>query len=320
MPLRLRISFTVFLGCLMLAAGVTPAPAGAVTPGKFYVVGTGPAGPEHATVRALEVIKAADFILCHPTMKKRFQAQLKGKPILADPWKGMFDYKGKPWQKLSDMNPEEKRAFQKERIRIREEIVRQIKEKLAQGKTVALLDSGDPCLFGPSHWFIEGFDPQQVEIIPGMGAFTAAMAALKKSSIPAYDTRFVMQTSPYFLQGKQKQGEEVVKDLAKYPTTMVFYMGIKELNHLIPTLKKSHPGDLPAAVVYNAGYPDKEKVVKGTLDTILDKVAGEKEPWMGLIIVGRCLEGKPYRTRIENLVGYQDLKKVKKSGNPPSKP
>lgn len=320
MPLRFRISFPILLGLFLLAAGVPSAFPGSLTPGTFYVVGTGPAGPEHATVRALEVIKGADFILCHDTMKQRFQAQLKGKPILADPWKGMFDYKGKPWQKLSDLKPEEKRAFQKERIKIREDIVRRIKEKLAQGKTVALLDSGDPCLFGPSHWFIEGFEPQQVEIVPGMGAFTAAMAALKKSSIPAYDTRFVMQTSPFFLQGKNDRGADVVKDLAKYPTTMVFYMGIKDLNHLIPTLQKSHPGDLPVAVVYNAGYPDKEKVVKGTLDNILDKVAGEKEPWMGLIIVGRCLEGKPYRSRIENLVGYQDEKKVSKTGSPPPKP
>jgi precorrin-4 methylase len=317
MSLRLRISFTVLLGLSMLAVGVTPALPKALTAGTFYVVGTGPAGPEHATLRALEVIKGADFIVCHKTMQQRFQAQLQGRPILADPWKGMFDYKGKHWDELPKMKPEEKRAFQEERIKIRDEIVRQIKEKLAQGKTVALLDSGDPCLFGPSHWFIEGFDPQQVEIIPGVGAFTAAMAALKKSSIPAYDTRFVMQTSPYFLTGG---GEEVFKDLSKHPTTMVFYMGIKKLNQLVPLLQKSYPGDLPVAVVYNAGYPDKEKVVKGTLDTILSKVAGEKEPWMGLIIVGRCLEGKPYRGRLENLAGYLEIKKAKKPGSPPPKP
>ncbi|MFZ5451189.1 MAG: SAM-dependent methyltransferase [Thermodesulfobacteriota bacterium] len=319
MTLRLRIKVAVLCGLLTLATVAPSAFPGAVTPGTFYVVGTGPAGPELATARALEVIKGADFILCDPTIEKYFQEQLKGKPIMADPWKGMFDYKGKPWQKLSDMNPEEKRAFQKERIKIREDLVRQIKEKLAQGKTVALLDSGDPCLFGPSHWFIEGFAPQQVEIIPGVGAFSAAMAALKKSSIPAYDTRFVMQTSPYFFQGRNKQDQDVVKNLAKYPTTMVFYMGVKELNHLVPLLQKSHPGDLPAAVVYYAGYPDKEKVVKGTLDTILDQVAQEKEPWMGLIIVGRCLEGKPYRSRVENLVGYQE-KKPAKTGSQAPKP
>jgi precorrin-4 methylase len=314
---RLRLSFTVLLGLSMLVAGVIPAHSGSLTAGTFYVVGTGPAGPELATVRALEVIKGADFILCDDNMKQRFPDQLKGKPILGDPWKGLWDYKGKPWKELPTMSPKEQKAFQEGRIKIREELVRQIKEKLAQGKTVALLDSGDPCLFGPSHWFIEGFDPHQVEIIPGVGAFTAAMAALKKSSIPAYDTRFVMQTSPYFLTGA---GKEIFHNLSKYPATMVFYMGVKELSRLVPLLRKSYPSDLPIAVVYNAGFPDKEKVVKGTLDTILTQVAGEKEPWNGLIIVGRCLEGKPYRSRVENLVGYQDVKKANKPGSLPQKP
>ncbi|AEB09456.1 SAM-dependent methyltransferase [Desulfobacca acetoxidans] len=317
MQLRFRLSFTVLLGCLMLLVGAISAHSGSIKPGTFYVVGVGPAGPEHTTLRALEVIKGVDYILCEDKMVERFKPYVKDKPVLADPWKGMWDYKGKPWEELPKMKLEEKRAFQEERIRIREEIVRQIKEKLAQGKTVALLDSGDPCLFGPSHWFSEGFEPQQVEIIPGVGAFTAAMAALKKSSIPAYDTRFVMQTSPYFFTGS---GKEMLGELAKYPISMVFYMGIRELPNLVPLLRQSHPGDLPIAVVYNAGYPDKEKVVKGTLDTILEQVAGEKEKWMGLIIVGRCLEGKPYRTRVENLVGYQDVKKSKQSDSTVPKP
>jgi precorrin-4 methylase len=317
MSARLRISFTVLLGLFMLAVGVTPALPKALTAGTFYVVGTGPAGPELATVRALEVIQGEDFILCSDGMKKRFQAQLKGKPILADPWKGMFDYKGKRWDELPKLSPEDKRAFLKERLRIREDLVRQIKEKLAQGKTVALLDSGDPCVFGPSHWFIEGFEPQQVEIIPGVGAFSASMAALKKSSIPAYDTQFVMQTSPHFLTAN---GKELFDKLNKNPATLVFYMGIKELNRLVPMLKKAYSGDLPIAVVYYAGYPDKEKVVKGNLDTILNKITAEKEQFMGMIIVGRCLEGKPYRGRLENLGSFLQGKVVSKTGYEPKKP
>jgi hypothetical protein len=40
---------------------------------------------------------------------------------------------------------------------------------LAQGKNVGLLDLGNPCLFGPSHWHVEYFDPEDLVIIPGMG-------------------------------------------------------------------------------------------------------------------------------------------------------
>lgn len=303
MPLRLYQSLAVVIWVLLLVVGVTPARPGTLTPGTFYAVGTGPAGPEHATQRAMEVIKEADYILCDDDMKKRFPIQLHEKQILADPWKGMWSYKGKPWKELK---PEEKRAYQEELVKIREDIIRQIKEKLIQGKTVALLDSGDPCLFGPSHWFLEGFAPQQVEIIPGVGAFTASMAALKKSSLPAHEARFVMQTSPLFLTENPAKAEKVVKDLAQHPVTMVFYMGMEELDSLISMLEKFHPGELPIAVVYNAGYPEKEKVLQGTLDNILDKTAGAKKERLAMVIVGRCLEGQPLRSAAERLNRGED--------------
>jgi precorrin-4 methylase len=280
--------------------------------GKFYIIGTGPAGPEHATLKALDCLKAADVVLCSEEIGKRFQTYLEGKTILCDPWKGMFDYKGTPWRELVKLRPEDKKAFQEERIRIRENIIKQIKTEMAQGKRVALLDEGDPCLFGPSHWFREGFADHQVEIIPGMGAFSAAMAALKKSSIPAYDTRFVLQSSPFFLRSE----DPAVREVLRQPATLVFYMGLPELPQMVEVLKKYQPADLPIAVVYFAGFPEKEKVVKGTLANILEKISQEKEKWLAMIIVGRCLEGKPYRARVENLVGYQDVKKNIKPGSP----
>jgi precorrin-4 methylase len=299
---RLAVLLLFCCGLLLLAALQAQA---ALKPGTFYVVGTGPAGPEHATLRALEVMQQADFILTDAKTAARFAQYLQGKTILADPWEGMWDYKGKPWREIPSLGKEEVKAFKAARIKRRDDLVAQVKAKLAQGQTVALLDNGDPCLFGPSHWYIEGFDPQQVEIIPGVGAFSAAMAALKKSSLPAYDTRFVLQTSPFFFWGKQRQ-DDLARELAKYPTTMVFFMGLEEMQPLVAMLQKHYPADLPIAVVYHAGFPDREKVVKGTIADILSKIAAEKEQWLGMIIVGRALEGKPYRSRVEPLAGYDD--------------
>lgn len=93
-------------------------------------------------------------------------------------------------------------------------------------------------------------------IIPAVGAFSAAMAILKKSSIPAYNTRFVIQTPPFFLFKEPKE-DEILKDLLKYPTTMVFYMALESLDELTSRLKKYYPSDLPVAIVYYAGYPDR---------------------------------------------------------------
>jgi precorrin-4 methylase len=236
-------------------------------------------------------------------MQQRFDSYLKGKRILCDPWKHMFHYHGKS---LGELNQTELKEWRKERIRIREDIVKKIKDEMAEGKTVAILDSGDPCTFGPAHWFIEGFSEDQVEIIPGLGCYNAAIAALKKSMIPAYDNRFVMLTWPPFLFGlKGEDGEildeGIVRELSKYPTTMVFYMSVGKMDKLVNLLNKYYPPDLPIAVIYYAGYAGKEVVVKGTLTTILDKIEGKKQTWLGLIVVGRCLEGMPYRTCIETI-------------------
>ena len=253
--------------------------------GKFYVIGTGPAGPEHATYKAIECIKEADVVFCSDDMSERFSTYLKGKTLPGNPWRGDFKYK---WKDLEKLGTKEKKAYQEERIRFWDETVVKIRDEMAKGKNVAILDSGDPCVFGPSHRIIEGFELDEVEIIPGLGCFQAAMAALKKSSIPAYDTRFVMLTAPFFLLGRP-ENEDILRDLSKYPITMAFYMALKHADSLIARLKKYYAPDLPVAVVYNAGYPEKEKVVRGTLDTILRDIESGKENWMGMIIVGRCL-------------------------------
>jgi uroporphyrin-III C-methyltransferase len=100
----------------------------------------------------------------------------------------------------------------------------------------------------------------------------------------------VVQTAPFSFYGKTDR-DDLAQALSHFSGTLVFYMGMSEIDNLVSTLKKYNPGDLPVAVVYYAGYPQKEKVVKGTLDNILAKIAPEKEKWMGMIIVGRAITG-----------------------------
>lgn len=269
--------------------------------GKLFVIGTGPGGPDQTTLEALRCIEMADIILCPEETKKHFASYIDKKPVFCNPWKGLFDYKGKPWRELVHSDPSLIESFKKERIRIREEIVGYVKEKMANGKNVALLENGDPCLFGPSHWFIEGFEVDEVDILPGVGTFSAAMAALKKSSIPAYDTRFVLQTSPLFLT-ENDQDNDIFGDLSRCPATMVFYMALWNLENLIKRLTDHYPENLPVAVIYHLGHDEKQNIVQGTLKNITEKVQGIKEDFAGLIIVGKCLEGAGYRSKTENLV------------------
>ena len=55
-------------------------------------------------------------------------------------------------------------------------------------------------------------------------------------------------------------------------------------------VKKYYASDMPIAIVYYAGYPDKEKVLKSCLENILQDVEKMDEKWLGLFILGKCVK------------------------------
>jgi precorrin-4 methylase len=52
-------------------------------------------------------------------------------------------------------------------------------------------------------------------------------------------------------------------------------------------------------VVFWAGYPDRQRVVRGTIADMADTLSKDKENFMGLLFIGRFLEGKPYEAAIK---------------------
>ncbi|MBD3414896.1 MAG: hypothetical protein GF421_10755 [Candidatus Aminicenantes bacterium] len=263
--------------------------------GQLFVIGTGPAGPLMSTVQALETMKKMDFIAASNEHAELFKDYIKNKTILFDPWKGLFDYKGKNLHRLAK---EEMGKFRIERFRIREKRIDEIKRLLEKGKDVGLLDNGNPCLFGPSQMYSEQFDSQDVVIIPGMSSDAAAMAVLGKSVIPAFDARMVVQSSPMLMLGPGMQDLQILKDLSKYQPNLVLYMALGNPERLFSVLGKIFPEDMPCAVIFWAGYPEKQKVVRGTIADMGDKLMDEKEKYMGLLFIGDFLEGKPYESAL----------------------
>jgi precorrin-4 methylase len=189
--------------------------------------------------------------------------------------------------------------FRAERFYLRDKRVDEIKKLLDQGIDVGLLDNGNPCLFGPSQMFSEQFDPQDVVIIPGMSSDAAAMAVLGKSLIPAFDARMVVQSSPMLMLGPGMRDFQILKDLSKYQPNLVLYMALGNPERLFSVLGEIFPEDRPCAVVFWAGYSEKQKVVRGTIADMGDKLMNEKERYMGLLFIGDFLEGKPYESALK---------------------
>jgi precorrin-4 methylase len=279
-----RRSSALFVSISLIFALTAPWMVMAGEKGKLYVVGMGPAGPDLTAPRALAIVEKADVLLCSPRLPQRFAAfstAIDPAKVAFDPWERIFD---KKMQELKRSDPE---AWARGVEVRRKEIQGVILGWLHDGKTVVMMDGGDPCVYGPSlQYILHGFDDSLFEVIPGMGAVNAAAAALKRP-LTTEDARFVMLMSYESLFGdKGAPQEDLLRDISKYKSTLVLYMSIRSMKELTERLTKYYPGDLPVAVVYYAGYADKETVVKGTLRTIAAETRKMDETWLGLVVVG----------------------------------
>jgi precorrin-4 methylase len=247
-------------------------------------VGVGPAGPDLTTPRALSIIKKADFFLCSPRLPERFELfreYIDPAKVAFNPWENIFE---------KDSGKKDPRSREAAREKQRKKVQQFVMEKISAGKTVVMMDGGDACVYGPtlSH-LLTGMDDRYYEVIPGLGAFNAAAAALKRSMTCA-GSRFVMLTSPQSLfDNKNASPENILEDISKYKTTMVLYMSIGKLNELVGKFRPFYLPDLPVAVVYYAGYPEKEKVLRSTLAQIETDIEKMDEKWLGLVVIGECI-------------------------------
>jgi precorrin-4 methylase len=120
-------------------------------------------------------------------------------------------------------------------------------------------------------------------IVPGISSFNAANAALKRSVVGG-SGRAVMLTSA----ARDKERIDFLAGNIQAGVTMVFFM-VRDLDKFISELNDRLPGNLPAAIVANAGYRSEEQVIVATLDTIVQRVGERKLPAY-LLYVGDFLK------------------------------
>jgi precorrin-4 methylase len=281
MKISRRLTLMFFLAAFLFCVSAFVCFAG--NTGKLYILGMGPSGSDLTAPRAIAILEKADTILCSSHMQKRFWKHVDPNKVAFNPWEGIH---GEEAGKLR------KTDYKKWIVRVekrKKKVQGFVLQQIKAGKTIVMLDGGDPCVYGPSlYWLLKGFGDRHFEIIPGMSAFNAASAALKRP-MTGENTQFVMLTAPFSLFGDSyEKADEVLQDLSKYKTTMVFYMALSSMDKLVEKFKKYYPPELPMAVVYYAGYPEKEKVLKSKLGIILDDLKKVDEKWLGLLIIGEC--------------------------------
>jgi precorrin-4 methylase len=254
---------------------------------SLYLVGVGPGDADLATLRAIETIKKADLVFCSKGVQEKFLEYLRGKEVVDGFWR-LFPYYGKS---PASLEGEERREAERLDAQ-RREFIAKVRQAVAKGKTVAILDSGDPLIYGPWEWCLEEFEDLKPVVVPGLSCFNAGNAALKKGVTTSDRTKAVILSSTDW-PGKT----DTIEKLSVHQSTMVLFTMRAELKDFIAKLSVNYPPQTPVAIVKNAGYADKEEVIRGTLGTILNQVSQDSLPFEYLIYVGDFLKHRYKESR-----------------------
>ena len=235
--------------------------------GKVYLVGTGPGDYKLLTLKALECIQEAQVLVYDRLINEEY---LK----LARPDAELI-YVGKA---------------SSNHTMTQDEINEVLAIKAQEGKIVTRLKGGDPYVFGRGGEEGEYLFERNIafEVVPGI---TSAIGGLCYAGIPITHRDYTQ--SFHVVTGHLK---DETKDtinwnaLAAMNGTLVFLMGLSNLNKICSNLiREGMLIDTPAAVI-NWATRANQKVAIGTLGTIEDEVEKAKLTSPSLIVVGKVVQ------------------------------
>ena len=232
--------------------------------GTVYLVGAGPGDAGLLTVRAVELIGAADVVLYDRLIPPEALAHAR-----AD---AQVIYVGKEGEG-PQFPQDDTHALLLEHARA--------------GRTVVRLKGGDPFVFGrggeEALVLAEAGIP--FEVVPGV---TAGVAAPAYAGIPV--THRDLASGVAFVTGHEDPDKpESAIDwaaLARFPGTLVFYMGVRTLPRIAERLvAEGRPPDQPVAVVERGTMPS-QRTLLATLADVAERAAAERIRAPAITLVG----------------------------------
>ena len=239
--------------------------------GFVTFVSAGPGDPDLLTVKAVKALAAADAVLYD---------DLSSGPILE---------LARPGADLVGVGKRAGRASPRQ-----DHVSRLLVDYARSGARVVRLKSGDSGIFGRLEEELTALREAGIacEIVPGV---TAASAAAAAAGIPL--TRRQQSQRVQFITAADVTGELPpglnLAALADPQATTVIYMGKRTFPALAAALiAHGLSPDTPALLAESVSTPD-QRLLRSTIRELAERLAADRSPLPGLILVGQLAEGQP---------------------------
>ncbi|MFW5980300.1 MAG: precorrin-3B C(17)-methyltransferase [Bacillota bacterium] len=223
---------------------------------KLFIVGIGPGNIEEMSRSAYNILNEVDVIVGYKTYLNLISDLIK---------EGQETYK-------SGMKQEKERA---------EKAI----ELAKKGKSVAIISSGDPGVYGMAGLVFELIDERdyelEVEVVSGITAANAAAAIL---GAPLMHDYAVISLSDLLTPWKQIEKRLNKAAEADFITVLYNPKSSKRTEQIKIARKiflKNKSKDTPVGIVRNAGRENEEKII-----TNLDKMLDQKIDMLSTVIIG----------------------------------
>ena len=231
--------------------------------GKVYLVGAGPGDPGLMTLKGKGLLECADVVVYDALVSPQILLMINPQAEKIDAGKRMGRHS-----------------------LLQEETTKLLIEKAQTQAVVVRLKGGDPFVFGRGGEEMEDLVKAgvSVEVVPGV---TSGIAAPAYAGIPL--THRAYSSSVTFVTGHESAGKYRPavnwQALAHGSETIVVYMGIHNLSHIVEELTAAGLSrQTPVALVRWGTRPEQSELI-GTLETIVARVeeTGFKAPAIAVI-------------------------------------
>ncbi|WP_338626250.1 precorrin-4 C(11)-methyltransferase [Selenomonas sp. TAMA-11512] len=169
------------------------------------------------------------------------------------------------------------------------EVIAVIEQAVQADKSVVRLHTGDPAIYGAIQEQMDALDKKGIryEVVPGVSSFLATAAALKQEyTLPGISQTVIITRN----EGRTPVPErEKLRALAAHQATMCIFLSISMLDEVVRELiAGGYPETTPIAIVQRASWPE-EKIVRATLQTIVEEIADKDIDRTAMIVVSHCL-------------------------------